>query len=257
MDNAVELTTHHLGIEVGDLRAVGAVGGAELLKHLLERHALTADAASPVLVGDNIGVLLTGLALADHEEAVILTTDVEGGTCGLALTDAQTVGQQLHGLDVVADVVHQLVARGEVVGVIIVGVVSGHIVTHSHHQDRVAVLVGGSHVIGADVPTATDGAVIHLALAVAVLVIGTVLRARDVRVAIDLLQQGDNLIGVGSLVCDRILVRHAAGIGPLILDGIIVCLRVNRSLSLGTKDPKRHQQGCKQPKNALSHHDSM
>ena len=45
--------------------------------------------------------LLAGLTLAQEEEAVVLALGgIEYGTHLVALTDAQTVGQQLDGLDV-------------------------------------------------------------------------------------------------------------------------------------------------------------
>ena len=43
VDNGIQLAADHLGIEIGDLRALATVGGAELLKHALEGHALTGD----------------------------------------------------------------------------------------------------------------------------------------------------------------------------------------------------------------------
>ena len=114
--NGIELATHHLGIEVGNLRILRTIGGAELLKHALEGHILTSDngiGRRLVLTVGHVAVLLAGLALAQDEEAVVITRDVENGTSHLTLTHAQTIGQQLHRSHIVANVVNQLVGRGE------------------------------------------------------------------------------------------------------------------------------------------------
>ena len=98
VNNGIDVTSDHLGVEVVDLRTLRTVGGAELLKHRLEGNALTIDVVvepTTFLVEYPLG-LLAGLALTEHEETVVVTADVESGTGMHALADAQTVGQQLH-----------------------------------------------------------------------------------------------------------------------------------------------------------------
>ena len=139
-----------------------------------------------------------------------------------------------------------------------IATVGGDVVVQGHHQDGVTLLVGGCHVIGADVPAAAHGAVVNRAFAVAVLVIGAVPGTRDVGVAIHFLQQGYNLVGVGGLIGDGILVGDAAGVGPLIGNGIIIGLVVNNSLCLGSRHTKHHEQGCNhQPENVFSLHNKV
>ena len=115
---------------------------------------------------------MAGLALAEQEETVVVTADVECGTGMHALADAQTVGQQLHRSDVVADVVDQSCSIGELIRTIVVVLAKVQFLFHRDHQDRVTLLIGGGHIASANVPTTADSAVVNVALAVAVLVIG-------------------------------------------------------------------------------------
>ena len=101
MNDAVNLALHHLAVEVKDVRTRLAAGGAELLEQLGKRYILTEEMLLVNLFLENHVGLLAGLTLAQEEEAVVLALGgIEYGTHLVALTDAQTVGQQLDGLDV-------------------------------------------------------------------------------------------------------------------------------------------------------------
>lgn len=113
----IDVTLHQLAVEVGDVRTKRTRGGTELLKHRLEGTFLTAVAGPIAIidVGLELRGFLTGLTLAKQEEAVVSSVTTEYGADGVVITatDAQTVGQQLHGLDVVADVVDERCAISE------------------------------------------------------------------------------------------------------------------------------------------------
>ena len=261
MNDGVELAADHLGIEVGDLRTLGTVGGAELLEHALEGHTLAGDDGEVivVLLLEHPAVLFARLTLTQHEEAVVLTADVEGRTAHHAAAHAQTVGQQLYRGNVVVDVVNQLIGRGEEVGheglvfiwyepvflnqLLHVSADAGQVVVQGHHQDGVAFLVGGGHVAFADVPAAFNGAVIHLTLAGAVGFVGGVGGTRQTGVAVHFLQQGHDLVGVGGLLGDGIGVACAACISPLIGDRIIVRLGMHGRLAIGCHHASSQTQG--------------
>ena len=119
----VGITLVQLAVEVFDIRTLSSCGGAELLEHGLERTFLT-TIRGPVAIGnvsEQLRCFLTSLTLAEKEESVVGTITIEYSTDRVVIpaTDAQTVGQQFHRLDVVADVVNQVGRVGEFPGTII------------------------------------------------------------------------------------------------------------------------------------------
>ena len=112
VNHVIHVTLHQLAVEVGNVGTHITSRGAELLKHGLERSLLTAvfRPIAIVDVGLQLGSFLARLALTQEEEAVVSAVAAEhrADRVVVTATDAHTVGQQLHRLDVVANVVDQV-----------------------------------------------------------------------------------------------------------------------------------------------------
>ena len=240
--HGIGLTLHHLVVEVGEILSLVArksIGGTELLKHVEERrHHLAGK------------LLFSGLALAQEEKAVERALHREERAGILVAAHPHAIGKELHEIDRLAYVLHQVSVignLGDIARIIQVGVET---VFHGHEQHCVALLVGLG---GRDVPAiGRDRAVVYLVtttLVVGVVVkstlpraIGAVVGTRDTGVAVHLLEQGDDLVGVGSLVGELAGDGVAAIVGPRVGDCVVISLAFHDRLSTHRRLEKDHAQ---------------
>ena len=241
--HGIGLTLHHLVVEVGEILSVVArksIGGTELLKHVEERRHHLAGT-----------LLFSGLALAQEEKAVERALHREERAGILVAAHPHAIGKELHEIDRLAYVLHQVSVignLGDIARIIQVGVET---VFHGHEQHCVALLVGlgGRHVPA----VGRDRSVVYLVtttLVVGVVVtstllpraIGAVVGTRYTGVAVYLLEQGDDLVRIGSLVGELAGDGVAAIVGPRVGDCVVISLAFHDRLSTHRRLEKDHAQ---------------
>ena len=240
--HGIGLTLHHLVVEVGEILSIVArfsIGGTELLKHVEEwRH-------------HHVGTLLfSGLALAQEEKAVERALHREERAGILVAAHPHSIGKELHKIDRLAYVLHQVSVignLGDIARIIQVGVET---VFHSHEQHCVALLVGlgGRHVPA----VGRDRSVVYLVTTTLVVgvvtstllprAIGAVVRTRYTGVAVYFFEQGDDLVRIGGLVGELAGDSGAAVAIPRVGDCVVISLAFHDRLSTHRRLEKKHAQ---------------
>ena len=112
-------TFHHPVIKASNFRSCRSFSGTEFLKHFLEGSLFT-NVSRPTVkikIGYHARRFYTGLSLTEYEELVVVAVAVKHSSRPFSsFTDAQTIGQQFHGSDIISDIVDEIGLTGIVIG---------------------------------------------------------------------------------------------------------------------------------------------